>query len=289
MKKAVSLLFCGLFTLSALTPAFALADDDPVFSTVVDGIIYQYSVNSDGKTAVLLSALLPGKVTDTSVPEEINGYKITALGSKAYIGNFYLEKIEIPSHIKSIGAQAFMSCNELKEVIVGDGITDIPDDCFFSCPKLVTVDLPDSLLSIGSEAFFGCEELDITIPEGVTQIGYNALGMKADSQSSDAIPVRGFLIKGTVGSYTEKYALENGIDFIDLDNFLAGDVNNDGMVDSSDASDVLSEYAGTSTGSPVLFTKKQLITGDINGDESIDSSDASQILTIYAKNSTTNS
>lgn len=287
MKKACSLVFGGLFALSALAPSFAFAEESHIYKDTSDGIVYRYSVNPDGETATIVSTLFPDDVTESTVPEEMDGYKITALGNKAYIGKFNLEKIVIPSHIRSVGEQAFMSCNELKEVVVGDGITAIPDDCFFSCPKLVTVKLPDSLISIGNEAFFGCEELDITVPASVTEIGSGALGMKADSQSSATVPVRGFLIKGTAGSRAEKYALENGLDFIDLDNFLAGDVNNDGMVDSSDASDVLSEYAGTSTGSPVLFTKKQLITGDMNGDESIDSSDASLILTIYAKNSTT--
>lgn len=286
MKKACSLVFGGLLTMSAVMPSAAMAEGSYFFKDSSDGIVYRYSVDPDGETATIISVLIPDDVTEASVPEEMNGYRITAIAGKAYIGSFYLKKIVIPPHIESIGTQAFMSCNELEEVVIGDGITAIPDDCFFSCPKLAAVELPDSLLSIGSEAFFGCDELDITVPPSVTDIGYNAIGMKADSQSSDTIPVRGFLIKGTAGSRAEAYANENGIDFIDPDNFLAGDVNNDGVVDASDASDVLTEYAGTSTGSPVMFTKKQLITGDMNMDGFVDSTDASQILTVYAENST---
>lgn len=66
---------------------------------------------------------------------------------------------------------------------------------------------------------------------------------------------------------------------------LCGDVNEDGAVDSSDASIVLDMYAKSSTGS-VYPDEVDFKAADVNGDGAVDSSDASRILELYAINST---
>lgn len=74
----------------------------------------------------------------------------------------------------------------------------------------------------------------------------------------------------------------------DMDGYIAiadrllGDVNDDGSVDSSDASDVLAEYSRLQTGKESGFTDVQVSVGDVNGDGAIDSSDASEILRFYS-------
>ena len=68
--------------------------------------------------------------------------------------------------------------------------------------------------------------------------------------------------------------------------YLLGDVNNDGSVDSSDASLVLAEYAKIQTGGAGAFTDIQCKAADVNKDNSTDSSDASKILAYYAMIST---
>ena len=67
---------------------------------------------------------------------------------------------------------------------------------------------------------------------------------------------------------------------------MLGDVNEDGMVDSSDASRVLQEYALIQTGGEPTFTEKQKLASDVNKDNSTDSTDASKILAYYAMIST---
>ncbi len=68
--------------------------------------------------------------------------------------------------------------------------------------------------------------------------------------------------------------------------YTLGDVNNDGAIDSSDASDVLIEYAKNQTGSPSVLTDIQKKSADVNHDGSIDSTDASLILAYYSASST---
>jgi len=61
-----------------------------------------------------------------------------------------------------------------------------------------------------------------------------------------------------------------------------GDVNNDELVDASDASEILVEYANTSTGGDAAFTGEQFKTADVNFDGFVDSNDASGVLVYYA-------
>ena len=75
----------------------------------------------------------------------------------------------------------------------------------------------------------------------------------------------------------------NAIDEVDA---MLGDVNDDGMVDSSDASLVLAEYAKIQTGGAGEFTDIQYKAADVNKDDVVDSSDASKILSYYAMVST---
>ena len=66
-----------------------------------------------------------------------------------------------------------------------------------------------------------------------------------------------------------------------------GDINLDDVVDASDASLALVEYAATATGKESTLDETPKINGDVNFDTVIDASDASDILRYYAYTSTT--
>ena len=249
------------------------------------GVSYKYETLMNG-TAVITSVTIPDGITDIYIPETIDGYTVAGIESYAFAGQTSAEKAVIPDTVNYIGDAAFMGCTSLKEVTVGAGVKALPDDCFFACPALESITLPDTLESIGNETFFGCSILDLYIPESVSAIGANAFGMNTDPHSNETINIYGFLVKGVSGSYAETYSAENNIDFIDMNNYKAGDVNDDGFIDSSDASSILAEYSRASTGIALMFTKKQSIVGDVNGDGFTDSSDASRVLEIYAMHST---
>lgn len=61
-----------------------------------------------------------------------------------------------------------------------------------------------------------------------------------------------------------------------------GDVNDDGIVDSSDASLILAEYSIVSTGKKSFLHNELKSAADVNGDDMIDASDASVILEYYS-------
>ncbi|MDE7365233.1 MAG: leucine-rich repeat protein [Ruminococcus sp.] len=250
-----------------------------------NGISYSYEL-TPYDTAVITSADVPDYVTEIYIPDTIDGYTVVGIGNSSFMGCISAEKIVMPDTVYSVGSGAFMSCNSLKEIYISKEVRNLPKDCFFACPSLKNINLPENLESIGDEVFFGCSELDLYVPESVVSIGEDAFGKHTDPHLNDTVLIHGFLVKGVSGSYAETYSKENNIDFIDMDNYKAGDINGDDIVDASDASSVLEEYAKASTGTTLMFTKKQNIVGDINSDGIIDAGDASAILEIYAELST---
>lgn len=254
-------------------------------TTVVSGVSYEYELLYDN-TAVITSITIPNGITDIEIPWTIDGYTVSGIESYSFAGQVTAEKVTIPDCVTYIGDDAFMSCNSLREVTIGAGVKSLPDDCFFACPALEKVTLPEKLEKIGMETFFGCSALDLYIPQSVYSIGDNAFGMMRDPHNNEYINIYGFLVRGVSGSYAEYYSQEHNIDFIDMNNYNAGDINNDNFIDATDASAVLAEYARASTGTALTFTKKQNIIGDIDMNGIIDANDASRILEIYAELST---
>ena len=310
MKKLVTALLSGALMLGAV-PAAAYAEGNSSEKTAeVDGVTYTYTIEDSDPAGITIMSVSEVEGAFT-MPEKIDGYKVTGIYDKAFFGQTKLEFINLPNSIEYIGRSAFAGCTSMTELVipdsvatigdgafmgcsklltasVGKGVREIPDDCFFSCPSLAEIYLPSNLTKIGDEAFFGCPKLDTLIPETVTEIGYRALGYQPAAHSySTAMQVKGFIVGGKVGSAAETYAEENNFDFLDPDNYLEGDVNKDGKVDAKDASAVLSEYSRASTGAELTFTPWQKYVGDMKPDMVIDANDASRILIEYARLSTT--
>lgn len=87
--------------------------------------------------------------------------------------------------------------------------------------------------------------------------------------------------------------VEYTVNFFSLDDipdesivYSFGDVNNDGFVNSSDASFILSDYAEVSTGGESSFTEAEFNAADVNYDGVANASDSSLILAFYAYAST---
>ncbi|MGN0676491.1 MAG: dockerin type I domain-containing protein [Ruminococcus sp.] len=83
------------------------------------------------------------------------------------------------------------------------------------------------------------------------------------------------------------YAFSLAKNLTDFKDYKSGDVNGDGNIDASDASDVLGFYSNISAGVPVdeLSSKYKyiLLGGDYDHNNNINANDASQILSRYAK------
>ena len=146
--------------------------------------------------------------TEIEIPEEIDGYPVTAIknwafdgcrslkkvyitnlaswcninfqdecsnpccnGADLYINNALAAKIVIPEGITEIKDYAFYNCKSILKVTLPDGVTSIGDYAFSQCESLTSINIPDGVMSIGNSAFSHCNSLiKINIPYGVTSI-----------------------------------------------------------------------------------------------------------------------
>ncbi|MBP3558877.1 MAG: leucine-rich repeat domain-containing protein [Thermoguttaceae bacterium] len=145
---------------------------------------------------------------------------LQTIGFGAFNGCEALEQVAFPEGLQTIETHAFENCSKLQEVALPAGLQTIGSGAFFGCQSLEKVALPEGLQTIDHFAFSGCEALEeILIPDGVTYIASGAF--------DDSIRLR-----GTPGSYAEKYANENDYEFEALSD--DGEVLEDGVDSAAD-------------------------------------------------------
>ena len=146
-----------------------------------------------------------------TIPDTIDGKKVTWIGYQAFMNCNRLTSITIPNSITGIASEAFIDCSSLTNITIPDSVISIGYNAFYYCRSLTSINvsnnsknyssidgvlfnkdktqiisysagkketsyiIPDSVTSIADYAFDNCTRLtSITIPEGVTIIGSSA-------------------------------------------------------------------------------------------------------------------
>lgn len=104
-------------------------------------------------------------------------------------------------------------------IVVPEGVTSIGEDAFVGC-DLTSVMLPDTLTHIGDRAFYDSGLGDIAIPDSVVSIGKRAFGYYVE-RFAIGKPIEHrdeqFILCGRKGGPAERYAMENGMRFDELE------------------------------------------------------------------------
>lgn len=184
---------------------------------------WEYIVNENG--TIRTSDYL-GKLVWVTVPLQIDGKTVTAVGERTFEGCKDIISVNIPDGIKEIGNFAFNDCTSLADVKLPNTITELADFIFDDCTSLKSITIPDSVTKIGVCAFYGCSSLQsVVVPGRVTSIGNRAFS-RCRELGSITIPasvtsigeltfdssLNSLVIYTTEGSYAEKYAKDKNID-----------------------------------------------------------------------------
>ncbi|MBR0418602.1 MAG: leucine-rich repeat domain-containing protein [Erysipelotrichaceae bacterium] len=126
-----------------------------------------------------------------------------------FIPGRHSSRLTIPDGVTSIEYRAFYN-SRINSITIPNDVSTIEEDAFYGS-GLYQVELPESLKKIGKFAFGGCKWLrDITIPDGVIEIGPWALGYYFSCDYNEPRPNDfTMFVYGKEGSEAERYAQEN--------------------------------------------------------------------------------
>ena len=168
----------------------------------VDGVEYKvmnekplrvrYLKNNNTKFA---NVVIPGTVSYNS-----HTYRISSIGSKAFMDNTKLKDVKIGPYVTTIKEKAFYGCTKLKSVLIGKSVETIEAYAFKNCKALASLTLPEKVKNIKKQAFYGCsglKNLSIT----TTKLTSGSVKSKAFSKTPKDIHV--FAPKSKLGYYVK--------------------------------------------------------------------------------------
>ena len=185
---------------------------------------FKYRVIGDG-IAEIVCYYDNAKVVE--IPETIDGNVVTAIGNSAFIYSDVTD-VTIPDTVTKIDDLAFCQCASLKSVKMPQKLTYLGNHAFGYCSSLIEIEIPQGIRIIDSYAFCRCSSLkNVVIPDEVEYIFEGAFTL-CTSLESVTIPESmvyiceynfeeccdSLVIKGVSGTYAEKYAGLNGLNFV---------------------------------------------------------------------------
>ncbi len=132
----------------------------------VDG--YEYAVYPTSGNVVITRYI--GEDTVVTIPESINGGKVTEIGASAFGSNPRITSVTIPETVRKIGAFAFDSCGSLTSVSLPESLRSIGECAFAWCNALTSIRLPDGLKEADRGAFQYSGVTSVNVPAAWTEI-----------------------------------------------------------------------------------------------------------------------
>lgn len=146
-----------------------------------------YVIEKDDETMTCKITGYEGSSIKLDIPETIDGYKVTSIGSSAFGDTkVKITSVELPKYVTTLEDKAFEGCEDLVSVRFHSSyyIKSIGSYAFNKCKSLADIYLPSSITSIGEGAFMQCTTLQsVTIPSGVTDIPSTAFKYDAALKS----------------------------------------------------------------------------------------------------------
>ena len=185
-----------------------------------------------------------GDLAEIIIPETIDNLPVTKIADDCFYQNYTINKIVLPDTIVDIGNRAFYNCR-LSEITLSKNLKTIGSEAFQS-NTIENITIPESVVSIGDNCFIDCYDMNnITLLNNETSIGDKCFGYYHAQFDDQFGKYQDVIIHGYSNSTAETYATENEFEFLPLDdatinigtstnNYLLGDITNDGKINISD-------------------------------------------------------
>jgi len=235
-------------------------DPDADISVLRDGI--RYALYPDG-TAAVIGYSNPAVVEILNIPAEINGRKVTEIGSRAFQGAEPIRRVVIPDSVVKIGEEAFLQSG-ITEAVLPVGLKTIAHRAFWNCSELTHIEIPVTVHELGNEVFASCLTLlDVKfhgiVPDSMGRDVFKECGNGYIDQFGNPLGVFTLLLNphrkawGVIESagkktWTDSFGMVYPVAYYDAP--LLGDSNDDNVVDNIDLNAILGYFNGRTTAVP---------------------------------------
>ena len=120
---------------------------------------------SNSPTTLQLESVILTKAGHVDIPGEVDGEKVTSIGSNVFSRNYLLSSVTIPEGIESIGDNAFLFCN-ISNIILPSTLKKIGKYAF-AATNIESIKIPASVTSIDAPFICNCSSLTkVEVEEG---------------------------------------------------------------------------------------------------------------------------
>ncbi|MDE6034994.1 MAG: leucine-rich repeat protein [Ruminococcus sp.] len=149
-------IFAMLLTVSNIIPVMAYSENTPENITYND---FKFTIRENCPDELILTEYT-GSAETLNIPENIEGYTITAIDSAVFMNNQTIKNVTLPDTINYFGSEVFRN-SSLVSVNIPKSLKIIPDYSFNNCPELETVVFHDDIILMSNTAF---KKTDIVVP-----------------------------------------------------------------------------------------------------------------------------
>lgn len=188
---------------------------------------------------------------------------ITSIQDFAFADCEGLESIQIPNSVTSIGLAVYENCKNLTSVTLPNSIDCIRSGLFENS-GISSIVIPPKVSQIGHGAFDGCYYL-----EEITSLAKNPPMIVYPNNTFCRYDITLYVPYGCKESYENADGWQKFEDIIELPP-LVGDISGDGLVDATDATELIMKVLDSDTVNYEI--------GDIDNDGDIDISDVTALI-----------
>ena len=268
-------------SLSANTslPAINVNSANPNYVSI-NGVLY----TRDGKTLMTYPA---GKSGTTYTVQD----GVEVIANNAFDRARSLTEINLPKTLKEVKTNAFRECNALQQMVYPRGVTRIASSAMDNCNSMTSVTLPSTLTYLGSNVFYLCASLHDIYVKAVTPpycdiyewYDYDWDEYVTDYTFTNAqftnanlyVPIESYNDYRNAETW-RKFNCVSGVSY--PQEFITGDVNDDGNVNITDVTTLISCIMSDNTSSI------NVDAADMNGDGNINITDVTMLINAVMSN-----